>query len=152
MSTRTPQYDEDFYAWTQHQATLLREEKWQNLDYSNLAEELESLGKSEYRELEHRLDGLLMHLLKWRYQPSGRQTGHSWRSTIREHRRQLARLLRDSPSLRPRVPSVLPESYANARLDASDETGLPLRTFPDICPWTMEQVLDETFWPEVGDV
>jgi uncharacterized protein DUF29 len=68
--------------------------------------------------------------------------------TIREHRRQLTRLLRDNPSLRQRVPSGVPESYANARLDASDETGLPLATFPDICPWTMEQVLDESFWPE----
>jgi hypothetical protein len=148
MSPVTPRYDEDFYAWTQHQAALLREEKWQALDYPNLAEELESLGKSDWRELEHRLDGLLMHLLKWRYQPSGRQTGHSWRSTIREHRRQLTRVLRDSPSLRPRVPQVLPESYANARLDASDETGLPLGTFPETCPWTIDQIFDEGFWPE----
>ena len=105
------------------------------------------MGRSEHRELEHHLDVLLMHLLTWHYQPSGRQTGHSWRSTIREHQRQFARLLRDNPSLRPRVATVLPESYANARLDASDETGLPLATFPETCTWTPEQVLDAEFWP-----
>jgi hypothetical protein len=152
MSTKPPHYDEDFYAWTQHQAVLLRQEQWQDLDYPNLAEELESLGKSESRALEHRLDGLLMHLLKWRYQPSGRLTGQSWRLTIREHRRQLLRLLRDNPSFRRRMPAVLVESYANAREDASDETGLPLATFPDTCPWTADQVLDHTFWPEAEDV
>lgn len=148
MSPLTPRYDDDFYAWTQSQATLLREEKWQVLDYANLAEELESLGKSEYRELEQRLDGLLMHLLQWRYQPSGRQTGHSWRSTIRQHRRQLSRLLRDSPSLRPRIPAVLQESYTNARRNASDETGVQFSTFPATCPRTVDQILDEAFWPD----
>jgi len=143
-------YERDFYAWTQTTADLIRAGKWYDLDREALAEEVESLGRSEHRELEHRLDGLLMHLLKWRYQPSGRHTGHSWRSTIREHRRQLTRILRDSPSLRPRVATVLTASYANARSDASDETGLPLATFPEACPWTVEQILDEDFWPEGG--
>jgi hypothetical protein len=146
MQQKTAHYEEDFVAWTQEQAALLRAEQWTALDIANLAEELESLGKSEHRELEHRLDVLLLHLLKWRYQPSGRQTGHSWRATIREQRRQLTRLLRDSPSLRLRVPTLLLESYANARLDASDETGVPLETFPVTCPWTVAQVLHEHFW------
>jgi hypothetical protein len=148
MHQRTPHYDEDFYAWTQAQAALLRTEKWAELDVPNIAEELESLGKSEYRALESRLDGLLRHLLKWCYQPAGRQTGHSWRATIRDHRRQVTRLLRDNPSFRRRVPPQLRESYANARVDASDETGLPLATFPVTCPWTVEDILDEAFWPE----
>jgi len=148
VSTNAELYEYDFFAWTQTTGALIRAGKWYDLDREALAEEVESLGRSEYRELEHRLDGLLMHLLKWHYQPSGRQTGHSWRSTIREHRRQLTRLLRDSPSLRPRMATVLPENYANARVDASDETGLPLATFPQACPWTVVQVLDEDFWPE----
>ncbi len=148
MSSNTELYAQDFYAWTQTTAAAIRAGKWHDVDPEALAEEVESLGRSEHRELEHRLDGLLMHLLKWRYQPSGRQTGHSWRSTIREHRHQLARLLRDSPSLRPRVAVVLPASYAYARDSASDETGLPLQTFPAACPWTPEQVLDADYWPE----
>jgi hypothetical protein len=148
MSTNAELYEQDFYTWTQTTAALIRAGKWYDLDRETLAEEVESLGRSEHRELEHRLDGLLMHLLKWRYQPSGHQTGHSWRLTIREHRRQLTRLLRDSPSLCPRTAIVLPASYTNARVDASDETGLALATFPETCPWTPEQVLDADFWPE----
>jgi hypothetical protein len=148
MHQKTPCYDEDFYGWTQVQAALLRAENWAALDIPNIAEELESLGRSEYRELEHRLDVLLMHLLKWCYQPAGRQRGQSWRLTIREQRRQIARLLRDNRSMRPRVEPLFPENYANARLDASDETGLRLATFPETCPWTLAEILDETFWPE----
>jgi hypothetical protein len=148
MSPRTPQYDEDFYAWTQHQATLLREEKWQDLDYANLAEEIESLGKREQHELEHRLMRLLQHLLKWRYQPERRQRGRSWRSTIVEQRQRIARRLRDNPSFRPQLPVLVVEEYRLARLKASDETRLDEATFPETCPWTVEQVLDERFWPE----
>ena len=151
MSTNAELYEQDFFAWTQTTAVLIRAGKWYDLDREALAEEVESLGHSEHRELEHRLDGLLTHLLKWCWQPSGCQTGHSWRSTIREHRRQLTRLLRDSPSIRPRVVMVLPESYVNARVDASDETGLPLATFPQVCPWTAGQVLDADFWPEAPE-
>ena len=148
MGINSELYEHDFFQWTQTTAALIRQGKWHEVDPESVAEELESLGKRDWRELRHRLDGLLMHLLKWRYQPSMRQTGHSWRLTIREHRRQLIVLLEDSPSLRPRVPTVVPNSYANARIDASDETGLPLATFPTACPWTVDQILDESFWPE----
>jgi hypothetical protein len=148
MPRRTAHYEEDFFAWTQAQAALLRAKQWSELDIANLVEELESLGKSERREVDHRFDVLLTHLLKWCYQPSGRQVGHSWRLSIREQRRQLRRILEDNRTLRNRVSGHMPESYANARLDASDETGLPLATFPQTCPWTVAQVLDEAFWPE----
>ena len=90
MSTNGTLYDEDFYAWTQQQATLLRKGAVQDLDLANLAEEIESLGKSQQHVLESRLEKLVLHLLKWHYQPSGRVTGHSWYSTIAEHRRQIA--------------------------------------------------------------
>jgi hypothetical protein len=82
MQTSKTCYDDDFYLWTQQQAILLRAEKWQDLDYGNLAEELESLGQSTKRELVNRLVVLVMHLLKWRYQPEGRRQGHSWEDTI----------------------------------------------------------------------
>jgi len=148
MSIKPPHYDEDFYAWTQHQAALLREETWQDLDYPNLAEELESLGARDHRELRRRLTRLVTHLLKWQYQPAGRQTGHSWRLTIRTQRQEIAELLEQSPSLRQTVPAALSARYTLAREHASAQTRLPLDTFPPTCPWTVEQVLDETFWPD----
>ena len=147
MSTNTELYDQDFYAWTQTTAALIRAGKWHNLDREALAEEIESLGKSDWRELASRIAVLLRHLLKWRYQPERRQRGRSWRSTIWEQRSRLRRLLRQSPSLVPLVPQTIAEEYTEARQRASEETGLPLTTFPEACPWTAEQVLDTVFWP-----
>jgi hypothetical protein len=80
-------YAADFYLWTQQQAGLLRTGKWQELDYENLAEEIASVGRSEKRELGHRLEVLLTHLLKWQYRPEGRWEGHSWEDTIWERQR-----------------------------------------------------------------
>jgi hypothetical protein len=147
MSTNAELYDQDFYAWCLTTATLIRAGKWHDVDPEALAEEIESLGKSQHRELASRLDVLVMHLLKWRYQPERRQEGHSWRSTIRTQRRELRRLLQQNPSLVPQVAPIMAEGYEDARLEASDDTGLPLATFPPVCPWTAEQVLDADFWP-----
>ena len=146
MSTNAELYEQDFYAWTQTTAGLIRAGKWRDLDPEALAEEVESLGKSQHRELGSRLDVLVLHLLKWGYQP--RERSGSWRSTIRTQRRELRRLLQQNPSLRPLVPGAVTDGYPDARLDAGDETGLPLATLPATCPWTPEQVLDADFWPE----
>jgi Domain of unknown function DUF29 len=148
MKTHTPLYDQDFYAWTQRQAVMLRARKSHELDYDNLAEELEALGKRDRRELERRLEVLVMHLLKWRYQRERRDRTRSWRSTIREQRRRLERLLQDSPSLRSEVPTLLDDGYPHAQGKALDETSLPPGTLPPTCPWTAAQVLDDAFWPE----
>jgi hypothetical protein len=148
MKTHAPLYDEDFYAWTQQQAVLLRAGKWRELDHANLAEELEALGKRDRRELERRLEVLVMHLLKWCYQPERRERSRSWRSTIREQRRRLTRLLEDSPSLRSELPALLDDGYPHARAKALDETRLPPEALPPMCPWTAVQVLDDAFWPE----
>jgi hypothetical protein len=148
MGTDTSLYDTDFYAWTLEQAALLRDGKVQALDLANLAEEIESLGKSDRRALGNHLQGLVMHLLKWHYQPSGRQTGHSWRDSIYNHREAIHDLLDDSPSLRRHVSALLERHYPRSRRKAADETGLPPATFPETCPWTPDQVLDEDFWPE----
>ncbi len=148
MSTKATLYEQDFYAWTQEQAALLREGALHDLDVTHLAEEIESLGKSDRRALGSHLRNLVLHLLKWHGQPTGRDTGHSWRSSIRNARAEIAVLLEDSPSLRREVSGLLARWYPLARLDAADETGLPLVTFPEACPWTAEQVLDTDFWPE----
>ena len=143
----TSNYDTDFYEWTQHQAAALAAGHVSELDLANLAEEIESLGKRDRRGLGSRLEVVVMHLLKWLYQPEMRETDHSWENTILEQRGSIARILRDSPSLRREVPDMIAEDYHRARRRAQYETGLPLETFPEMCPWTAEQVLDEDFWP-----
>ena len=139
-------YDQDLYAWAMTSARLLREGRIDELDRENLAEELESMGKSELRALESRLTVLLAHLLTWQFQPDRR--GKSWQRTLVEQRRRIARLLRDSPSLRPRVPMLLPDAYDSALRLAAEETGLDETDFPAVCPYHAEQVLAEDFHPE----
>jgi hypothetical protein len=146
MNTNAELYEQDFFEWSQTTAALIRAGTWDDLDREALAEEIESLGKRDRRELGSRLQTLVMHLLKWGYQPAERSG--SWRGTIRTARREITAVLDDSPSLRRQVPGMLTTGYADARLDASDDTGLPLVTFPDTCPWTPAQVLDADFWPE----
>jgi hypothetical protein len=139
-------YEEDFYAWTVEQARLLRSGKLSSLDVANVAEEIESLGRSDKRAIESRLTVLLSHLLKWQAQPHLRST--SWSGTIREQRRRIAKLLRESPSLNPFVGEALMEAYAEAREDAAEETGLPETDFPAECPFSADEVLSRDFLPE----
>ena len=143
----TPSYEEDFYAWTQYQAAQLRQVICAELDTLNLAEEIESLGKRDWKELRSRLNVLVMHLLKYQYQPN--QRSGSWSSTIRTQRDEINTLLEQSPSLRRQVPVMLAERYETPRRNAADETALPVTTFPAVCPWTVAQILDEDFWPEM---
>lgn len=139
-------YDTDFYQWSQQQAALVRAGKVHELDLDNVAEELEGLGISQWHALESRLDVLVRHLLKWRYQAVRR--GRSWQRTIIEQRRRIRRLLRRSPSLRRQVSTMITEEYASIRTQTALETRLPETTFPQTCPWTAEQVLDDDFWPD----
>jgi hypothetical protein len=138
-------YDDDFHAWTQEQARLLRAGRFSDLDIENIAEELETLGRSQKREIVSRLAVLLVHLLKWMVQRDGRS--NSWRATILEQRQRIQEELDDSPSLRRWPGSRLAREYELARLKASGETGLPLEAFPAACPFTIAQVLDPAFLP-----
>ena len=103
------------------------------------------MGRTEKRELVSRLTILLLHLLKWRYQPDKR--GASWEASIRVQRNRLDDHLDDNPSLRPLLPQALASAYRDAALEAVAETGLPSSIFPNDCAWTIEQVLDAGFWP-----
>ena len=105
MSTATL-YETDFYAWTQTQAAALHQANFDQLDITNLIEEIEDMGKSQQRQLESRLIVLLVHLLKWQFQPN--QRSPRWEATIRIQRLELADLLADNPSLRPRLPHFMP--------------------------------------------
>jgi Domain of unknown function DUF29 len=145
----TPDYDTDFYAWTQAQAAALRDHKWTTLDVEHLAEEIESLGRSDRRAIGHYLERLLKHLLKWTYQPEQRpRYGKSWARSIRHSRRKITELMAESPSLHGYPAQHVATAYRPSREDAADETDLPLATFPEVCPWPIEQVLDADFWPE----
>jgi hypothetical protein len=146
MPRNATAYDEDFYAWSMEQVELLRSGEFSEIDAANIAEELESMGKNNRRELGSRLVVLLMHLLKWRYQPNRRSP--SWGTTIRDQRDEIEALLADSPSLRPVVGDTLAATYTRARRKAIGETGLPEATFPTDCPFTPDQVLAEDFLPE----
>jgi hypothetical protein len=138
-------YDTDFYAWANRQAALLRSGQFEHADIALIAEEIESMGKSELRELENRLAILFSHLLKWRFQPSRRS--RSWELTIKEQRRRLRRHLDQNPSLRHRLEQAREDAYGDAILEAASETGLAEDSFPATCPFTGEQTLDDDWWP-----
>ena len=141
-----PGYDDDLAEWASHQARLLRERRFSELDLTNLVDEVESMPRSDLRAIGSHLTVLIAQLLKWRYQPSNRKGG--WRTTIRVQRIEIAELLRDSPSLGRRLPELWDRSYALARAAAERDTGLPFEAFPDACPFTPEQVLDPEWLPE----
>lgn len=138
-------YETDFYAWTQEQALLLQQQQWRQLDLPNLIEEIESLGRQERAELRNRLSILIGHVLKWEYQQERRS--RSWLATIRVQRRESLKLLKDNPSLKPYLDEALQEAYENGRDLASGETNLPFSTFPHKCPYTLEEILSEVFYP-----
>lgn len=138
-------YDTDFYAWANQQAALLRAGQWQAADIEHIAQEIESMGKTEKRELVSRLTVLLLHLLKWQFQPE--RQGASWRATIRNQRRDITDLLHDNPSLKSLLPEVLAAAYLRAADNAAAETNLPESTFPPACPWSFAELLQSDFWP-----
>ncbi|MGM3162962.1 DUF29 domain-containing protein [Dickeya undicola] len=142
----TIHYDNDFYGWTQEQASLLRSGRLAELDVHNLLEEIEAMGRSERRELESRLQVLFMHLLKWEYQPSHR--GKSWQLTIEEQRRKAMRVLSENPSLKSRLQDIIADAYGDAVIGAERETGLNRGLFPTNCPWSFEQAVNPDFYPE----
>ena len=152
MSTKALQpsvsklYDEDFAAWTSHTAHLLRAGCFAELDVEHLAEEIEDMGGSQRREVSSRSAVLLLHLLKWKWQPEKRSG--SWRSTIIAQRGELHRLLKQSPSLKSVLPESLPEVYPDAVGQAAAETGLPAEAFPDECPFSPDQIMDRSFLPD----
>jgi hypothetical protein len=141
-----PLYDTDFYTWTQTQAEALRAKQWQALDVENLAEEIESLGKRDRRSRDSQLVRLMQHLLKWHYQPLRRSP--SWRRSIYQAQTALEDVLEDNRSLREIPPAHLAKLYERARRLAIQDTGLPLSTFPEACPWTIEQLLAPQILPE----
>ncbi|MBF0591371.1 MAG: DUF29 domain-containing protein [Nitrospirae bacterium] len=148
-------YEVDFYQWAFHNADLLRQGRFTEIDLENIVEELEGMAKRDRRELLSRLAVLIMHLLKWQYQPKRR--GESWSTTIRNQRTDIKLLLADSPSLKNNIEIVIAEGFIEAKQGFEKETGIsadklsvpfPTVTGPETCPYTLEQLMDHGFWPE----
>jgi hypothetical protein len=145
----TDLYNKDFVAWADQQALLLEQKRWSELDLVNLLEEVRDLGNRHRDALESHLTRLLMHLLKWQYQPKKRS--NSWLLTIKDARRQIAKLIRKHPVLSVHLEKVWLECYLEAREVAVDETGLLIATFPLDCPYTLEQLLEQDILSEAMD-
>ena len=141
-------HDRDFFAWANEQAALLRAGRVSEADIEQIAAEIESMGKTEKRELLSRLGVLLTHLLKWEVQPARRS--RSWTNTIRVQRNHLKLHLSDNPSLRPQLAAAIEAIWETARIEAAEETEIDEAAFPEACGWTAEQIMDPTFWPDAA--
>ncbi len=146
-------HDKDFYAWAMEQAARLREAAASGtnlpLDWENLAEEIESMGRSDRLEVTSRLARIIEHLLKLELSPADRPR-NGWKRSVIQQRTALGRVLRDSPSLRAKLEEFLPNAWADGRQDALfglEADGLFDRDLPRECPYRLEELLDPGFWP-----
>lgn len=137
-------YDKDFYGWLIKNAELLKQKNFDELDIEHLIEEVESMGRSEKRQLMTRLSLLIAHLLKWQYQPE--RQSNSWKLTIKEQRKELIELLDESPSLKNKI--NLEKAYESGIIIASKETGIIEYDFPKRCSFNLEECLDYNYFPE----
>jgi hypothetical protein len=141
-------YETDMYAWAMRNAQLLREHCIDELDFEHLAEEIESVGASEKRELQSRLEVLIAHLLKLNYlNVLLAQNERGWKLTVREQRRRIAECLSDSPSLQAHLAACAERAYSYAVDSIVRQIGVDESILPDSCPYALEQLLDSTFYP-----
>jgi hypothetical protein len=145
IGDNTNLYDQDYYLWIEQTVELLKQQKFREIDLVNLIEEIETMGRSEKRSISSNLRILLMHLLKYKYQPEKRT--NSWLLTIREHRKRLQEAFKTSPSLKRYYREIFKECYQDAREFAADETGLQITTFPEISPFSLEETLNSNYLP-----
>src|SRR5438477_9515005 len=136
-------YDHDFYSWSQEQGRLLREGRWSEVDRENVAEEIESLGREQFNKLESAIRVLLIHMLKWDFQPNRRS--RSWSLSIKAMRVELESVLADNPGLRPRIPEAVNRAFRRARIEAAKETGKRESAFPESCPYSFDDITSRAF-------
>ena len=141
-------YETDFNLWIEQTVKQLKNGQIQDLDIENLIEEVQSIGSNYKREIKSRLIVLIMHLLKYKYQP--KKKTKSWISTIITQRNELELVLENSPSLTPFLKENISECYQKARKNAARETKLPLTTFPLECPFTPEHIIDSDYFPDTN--
>ncbi len=139
-------YDTDYVQWVETTLQKLQQKDYANVDWENLLDEIGDMSRSERRSIESNMIVLILHLLKWQYQPDRRS--RSWQSSVVEHRRRVNKSLKESPSLKPFLRKELVEIYADAVDQAVAETGLLVETFPAECPYAIAQILERGFLPE----
>jgi hypothetical protein len=148
-------YEKDFHAWLDHHVNLLKQKKFNELDLDILIDELESMAKRDRREIVNRLIVLIAHLLKWQFQYQdlsemlSNWRASSWRGTIHEQRIKIHKQLKETPSLKRLFDEAIQEAYPDALELAAKETNLPMKTFPKTCPYSQEQLLDNSFFPTI---
>jgi Domain of unknown function DUF29 len=138
-------YETDYLQWIETIVEKLQSQDYANVDWENLIEEIADMGRSERRSFKSNLIVILVHLLKWQFQPEKR-SGRRHRSII-EHRRRVKEALDDSPSLKSYLESIFAECYAQAIKQAKAETGLPVESFPVVCPYQLPEVTNDEFLP-----
>jgi len=141
-----PKYEEDFHGWATGTAELLRQRRLSDLDFDNLIEEIESMGRSERHQLINRLAVLIAHLIKWEFQPDFR--GRSWHGTIKEQRLRLKEIVEDNPSLKSMKEEAIEKAYSLSCSIIEKETPINLNLLPNECPYTFDKCLDDKFYPE----
>src|SRR5216684_6595639 len=143
-------YDHDYYAWVRDQVRALRERRIEEVDWGNVAEEIDDLGKSEKRSVQSHLETLIEHLLKLSYARgiSRVRNARLWENTIELARFRIRGLLDESPSLRGALEGLFGNAYKGARISARRGLGFPREPLPETPPWTLEQVLDDSFVPK----
>ena len=140
---KTLLYDKDFMKWIDNQVGCLKKGDLSNLDIDNLIEEIESLGRNDKRSLKSQLTRLLMHLLKWKYQPEKQIDSNSWKTSVSNASMEIKFLIEDSPSLKNDLIKIYPKAYLEAKQYAANETGLNIDMFDEVCPWTIQELFPE---------
>jgi len=149
-------YEADFYTWIFRNIELLKQRRFSKIDVDILIDELESMAKRDKRELLNHFIILLAHLLKWQFQLKllteqwQTRQGGSWRGSIMEQRLQIVKQLKESPSLKNYLAEAVEKAYPDAVKIAMQETQLSKDTFPKMCSYSIEQLLDENFYPING--
>ena len=144
--SEAPAKEADLYSWARRQAELLRTGRLSEIDPAGIAEKIDDVADEQYDKLESALRVLMLHLLKWDYQPTMRS--RSWTLTVREQRRRVLRVLKKNPGLKPHLDEALIDAYEDARDEAANETGLPMRTFPTTRPFEYPEIMERAIvWP-----
>lgn len=136
-------YERDFNLWIEKQIEIMKTGELKSLDIENMIEEMEAVGRNDFRSMRSQLIRLMLHLLKWQYQPNRR--GVSWKISIKDSRAEIEDLLEDSPSLKNKLLNEYQKCYQRAKEKAEDETGLI--DYPKDCLWDLDTILDNDFWP-----
>ncbi len=139
-------YMKDFYSWAREQIKLLKKGQFDKLDVPNLIKELQTKGRCEEQEIERRLTLLLVYLLKWKHQPAKRKK--SWKLMIQEERKEYGHVLKENKSLKQKLENILSNAYDLARVKAAKKSGLNINTFEITCPWVLDDITDDDFYPK----